>query len=45
MKNKLISEIWKYCKYTHNYDDLQDLHTMSKAELTTILDECIEYNK
>ena len=45
MKNKLISKIWDYCKHTHNYDDFQDLRTMSMAELKTILNDCIEYNK
>jgi len=45
MKNKLINEIWGYCKHTHNYDDFQDLHTMPVAELKAILNDCIEYNK
>ena len=45
MKNKLINEIWEYCKHTHNDDDFQDLHTMSMEELKNILNDCIEYNK
>jgi len=45
MKNKLISKIWGYCKHTHNYDDLQDLCTMSMTELEEILADCIECNK
>jgi len=40
MNNKLIKEIWNYCKHTHNDKDYEDLKTFSKEELMEILEDC-----
>ncbi len=41
-KTTLISEIWDYCKHTHNEKDLKDLQEFSVEELHDILSEIKE---
>ena len=38
-KNILITEIWSYCKHTHNEQDLKDLQEFTVEELVDILNE------
>ena len=38
-KNILITEIWSYCKHTHNEQDYKDLQEFSVEELVYILNE------
>ena len=45
MKTKLIDEIWKYVKYTHNTQDFEDLKTFDVNELKEILEDCKTQNK
>ena len=40
MKTKLINEIWKYVKHTHNEQDFEDLKTFDVNELQEILSDC-----
>ena len=40
MKTKLINEIWKYVKHTHNEQDFKDLKTFDINELQEILSDC-----
>ncbi len=41
-KTTLISEIWNYCKHTHNEQDFKDLQEFSVEELHGILSEIKE---
>ena len=45
MKTKLINEIWKYVKHTHNTQDFEDLKTFDVDELKEILEDCKTQNK
>jgi len=36
-REKLIQEIWSYCKNTHNSTDYEDLQTFNVKELKKIL--------
>ncbi len=38
-KTSLITEIWSYCKHTHNEQDYKDLQEFSVEELNNILNE------
>ncbi len=38
-KTSLITEIWGYCKHTHNEQDLKDLQEFTVEELNNILNE------
>ena len=41
-KETLMSEIWSYCKHTHNEQDLKDLQEFSVDDLHDILSEIKE---
>ena len=43
-KQKLIEEIWNYCKHSHSNKDYKDLNTFDVEELEEILSDCKESN-
>ncbi len=44
-REKLIQEIWSYCKNTHNSTDYEDLQAFNVKKLQEILTDIKEYNE